>query len=90
MNKLRMLLTLVVSIVSLLVVASMAHAGMTTYIYDDLDRIKEVIFPDGWAMQYNYDEIGNLTSKITGLSPCPAGYTLNQATTRSSGYVHPL
>lgn len=69
-------------LIIILATASVAHAGASTYIYDELDRLKEVVFPDGRSLVYNYDELGNLMSKTGGLSPCPTGYALDQNTGR--------
>jgi len=70
---------LALCIMSLLAAYSISHAGTTNYVYDELDRLKEVDFPDGRSVIYDYDEIGNLIGKSMGLSPCPAGYSLNPA-----------
>lgn len=40
-----------------------AFAGTTTYVYDELNRIKEVRHADGNGVRYDYDEIGNLKGK---------------------------
>lgn len=40
-----------------------SFAGTTTYVYDELNRLKEVQHGDGNGIRYEYDEIGNLKSK---------------------------
>ncbi len=44
----------------LLAVSGAVHA--TTYIYDDLGRLTEVIYDDGQRVLYEYDAAGNITS----------------------------
>lgn len=57
-----------------------AFAASTTYTYDDLNRLHEVIMDNGQKITYEYDEIGNMISK-TGLH-CAAGTTYDPATNR--------
>jgi len=46
-----------------LLLAATSFAGTTTYIYDELNRLKEVQYGNGNGIRYEYDEIGNLRSK---------------------------
>ena len=48
----------------LFLLCSSAFASSTTYTYDELDRIKTVTFENGQVVTYEYDEIGNIISKI--------------------------
>jgi YD repeat-containing protein len=75
--KLTKLVVLAAGFLSLAAVTNISHARTTTYIYDDLDRLKEADLPDGRAMVYSYDELGNLVGKTSGLSLCPVGYYFN-------------
>lgn len=63
---------------------SVSHAGATTYIYDDLDRVKEVWFDNTNYIAYEYDEVGNLLSKT------PQGNTSRiTASTTDGGNIYP-
>lgn len=64
---------------AILTSAAITLAGTTTYIYDELDRLKEVQFGDGNGIRYEYDEIGNLKSKT------PTGNVFSIAATADNG-----
>ncbi|HEY6871376.1 MAG TPA: PKD domain-containing protein [Geobacteraceae bacterium] len=67
--------------------ASKAFAGTTTYVYDELDRLKYAIYVDGTVIEYDYDELGNRTqlntyanadfsaSPVTGYFPLSVNFT---------------
>lgn len=63
MPKITRALTAFLMVVSIVLFCTTSFAGTTTYIYDELDRLKEVQFGDGNGIKYEYDEIGNLKSK---------------------------
>jgi YD repeat-containing protein len=44
--------------------AAGAHAGTTTYKYDALGRVTEVVYPDGSKITYTYDAAGNRTQVV--------------------------
>jgi hypothetical protein len=69
---------LILCVLSLLFAAT-TFAGTTTYIYDELDRLKEVQFGNGDGIRYEYDEIGNLLSKT------PFGNVFTIAASASEG-----
>ncbi len=52
---------MIVSLISLLV--SIALAAPVEYFYDELNRLKEVRYPDGTIIKYDYDKLGNITYK---------------------------
>lgn len=37
-----------------------ARNGITTYAYDDMDRVTEMRYPNGWVEYYTYDKMGRL------------------------------
>lgn len=51
-----------------LVVGGAEAATDIVYIYDDLNRLQEVIRGDGPTLSYSYDEVGNIT-RISGVNP---------------------
>ncbi len=53
-----------VAIAGLMLAASAAQAGTTTYKYDALGRVVEVDYPDGSIVQYTYDAAGNRTKTV--------------------------
>lgn len=46
-----------------------AIAAPITYIYDGLNRLKEVHYPDGTVIKYDYDKLGNRTKMETSGNP---------------------
>lgn len=60
--KITLALTLTLCVVCLMFAAA-SFAGTTTYVYDELDRLKEVQHGDGNGIRYDYDKIGNLQGK---------------------------
>lgn len=64
------------SILMLLILASPALSAPTVYVYDELDRLHRVYLENGQKITYEYDKIGNMTSKTLG-TWCPVGYTYN-------------
>ena len=54
--------------------------GTTSYTYDDLHRLTQVIYPNGESVTYTYDAMGNRTSLV---SSSPARQPT--ATTRATG-----
>ena len=58
--KRRIIYTLALVIVAL-------QAFSTTYTYDNLNRLKKVVYDNGITVTYSYDALGNRTSKkVTG------------------------
>ncbi len=53
-------------------IAAAAFAGTISYVYDELNRLKEAHYPDGTIIKYEYDKIGNITYKEMFKNP----YTL--------------
>ena len=52
--------------------------GVTSYVYDALNRLENVQYPDGETVTYQYDPVGNriaMTSTVTGA----VNYTYNSA-----------
>lgn len=49
---------------TMVMTTSAANAGTTSYKYDALGRVIEVIYPDGSKIQYEYDQAGNRTRVI--------------------------
>lgn len=63
----------------ILLLASPLFAGTITYVYDELDRLKEVTLENGQKITYEYDEIGNIKSKT------PSGNVATITASASSG-----
>lgn len=55
--------------------------GATTYVYDDLGRLKQAKYDNGKQIDYNYDQAGNRTSVATSTST-PHGAMLKPAAAR--------
>jgi len=51
-------------VTGLVLMASSANAGTTTYKYDTLGRVIEVDYPDGSIITYTYDKAGNRTATV--------------------------
>lgn len=54
----------ILSIMAILFLVSIsipALAGTVEYTYDELNRVKSVIYEDGTTIEYDYDEVGNRT-----------------------------
>ena len=41
-----------------------AAAGSVSYVYDDLGRLTQIVYDDGWAIQISYDAAGNRTARV--------------------------
>ncbi len=54
-----------------------ALAGTTSYEYDDLHRLTRVARGDGSVTTYNYDALGNRTSKVVTIPSTPSGVDFN-------------
>lgn len=46
-----------------LFLTSTANAGTTSYVYDELNRLKQVWYDQSSYIEYSYDELGNLLGK---------------------------
>ena len=55
---------LIAAATGLVLAATSAFAGTTTYKYDALGRVVEVDYPDGSIVQYTYDAAGNRTRTV--------------------------
>lgn len=72
---------LLYSIILLLLLTSTVFGSTISYVYDELDRLHEVTLDNGQKITYEYDEIGNMTSR-TG----PAG--VSGTTGTSDGFIN--
>lgn len=73
-----------IAIVALLLTAPVTHAGSVTYIYDELNRLKEAHYEDGTVIKYSYDGAGNRTALYVNTTPpvttaTPPGGAYNSA-----------
>jgi len=56
----------------LLISSFFSHAETIIYKYDDLNRLIRVEQPDGSAIDYDYDEVGNrIRKEVTPRTSCP-------------------
>jgi YD repeat-containing protein len=56
----------------LLISSFFSHAETVIYQYDDLNRLIRVEQPDGSAIDYDYDEVGNrIRKEVTPRTSCP-------------------
>lgn len=71
-------------IIMLLLLATPTFSASITYEYDDLDRLHMVTLENGQKIIYDYDEIGNMTSKM------PSGNVVTiSAGVTGSGSIYP-
>lgn len=65
--KIKFNLPLVIAFISycLMITPTFAVKTTTTYTYDDLNRLGIVIQSDGKSIIYDYDEAGNIVSKVS-------------------------
>jgi len=52
-------------VMAFIIIPLYSQAGRVYYIYDDLNRLIEVIYSDDSGIDYNYDEVGNREQKVT-------------------------
>jgi YD repeat-containing protein len=62
-----------------------ALAAPVTYIYDELNRLREVHYPDNTVIKYEYDKLGNRTSMETSGTP----HLFIAATAGANGIISP-
>ena len=70
-------LAIILTIIALLLASvSVPHAGMVTFVYDDLNRLSQVVYDDGRVIEYTYDAAGNRETRtlqgVCGYSISPA------------------
>ena len=58
-SKLRQCFSVAIAIISILPTTTIIYAGELTYIYDELNRLKQATYDDGTIIQYIYDGVGN-------------------------------
>ncbi|MCL5884660.1 MAG: PKD domain-containing protein [Deltaproteobacteria bacterium] len=57
-----------------LITASYSHADSLNYLYDELNRLEQVQYPDGTIIRYSYDNVGNRLEKRS-VKPPVADFT---------------
>lgn len=60
--------TLILVVVFMLSAVDLARAA-TTYVYDDLGRLKQALYDNGKEIDYSYDPAGNRSSVVTQTTP---------------------
>ena len=69
----------------LLLMVGSALAAPIIYIYDDLNRLRRVEYPDGTVIKYDYDKLGNRTYMETSGTP----HLFIAATAGANGTISP-
>lgn len=80
-SQMRTLFLAVILFTWLICIVSFASAE--SYVYDDLNRLTEAHFPDGSWIKYDYDEVGNLTTRTN------YGYFSINAVAGAEGSISP-
>jgi YD repeat-containing protein len=62
-------------IILFLITASYSLADNLNYLYDELNRLEQVRYPDGTIIRYSYDNVGNRLEKRINVKPPVADFT---------------